>query len=120
MEESIEKANGLLQECYMVFVEPLAHVMTEDLHITIVPYLELFSLPCAAPRKSTGEYLIEKHTVTVLPCLACWSQIKCNEQVCIGQRSTMIMGNPCFPASLQENGRSLPTLPGSVEEVQVV
>lgn len=101
---------GSLKELYSELIEPLAEHLRHE-NLIVVPYGVLHHLPFAALRNpSTGDYLVEKFTLSLAPSASALEQIL-RSDVAPGDGEPLILGDPVT---------ELKALPGAREEAKAV
>lgn len=88
-----------LQELYQLLIEPIADLLPQDpaSRITFIPHESLFLVPFAALQDSSGNYLIEKHTILTAPSIQVLSLTKKQQQLASG-KGALVVGNPTMPS----------------------
>lgn len=114
-----------LQALHELLIQPIAGFLPDDplQQVVIIPQRELFSVPFAALRDATGQYLIEKHTLSFAPAaqmlqLAQEQKSPDFEQQKLAQKA-LIVGNPEMPMvrlAADKEAEPLMALPGAEQE----
>ena len=88
-----------LQELYQLLIEPIADLLPLDptSRIIFIPQESLFLVPFAALQDSSGNYLIEKHTILTAPSIQVLSLTKKQQQLTSG-KGAVVVGNPTMPS----------------------
>ncbi|MEG4814973.1 CHAT domain-containing protein [Microcoleus sp. K5-D4] len=109
-----------LQELYQLLIEPIADLLPQDpaSRITFIPHESLFLVPFAALQDSSGNYLIEKHTILTAPSIQVLSLTKKQQQLASG-KGALVVGNPTMPSvafATNQPPQQLSSLPHSEAE----
>ena len=109
-----------LQELYQLLIEPIADLLPQDpaSRITFIPHESLFLVPFAALQDSSGNYLIEKHTILTAPSIQVLSLTKKQQQLASG-KGALVVGNPTMPSvafTANQPPQQLSSLPDSEAE----
>jgi len=112
--------NPSLQELYQLLIEPIADLLPQDpaSRITFIPHESLFLVPFAALQDSSGNYLIEKHTILTAPSIQVLSLTKKQQQLASG-KGALVVGNPTMPSvafTTNQPPQQLSSLPHSEAE----
>ncbi|MEG4494571.1 CHAT domain-containing protein [Microcoleus sp. D3_18_C4] len=112
--------NPSLQELYQLLIEPIADLLPQDpaSRITFIPHESLFLVPFAALQDSSGNYLIEKHTILTAPSIQVLSLTKKQQQLASG-KGALVVGNPTMPSvafTTNQPPQQLSSLPHSETE----
>jgi filamentous hemagglutinin family protein len=88
-----------LQELYQLLIEPIADLLPQDptSRIIFIPHESLFLVPFAALQDTSGNYLIEKHTILTAPSIQVLSLTKKKQQLTSG-KGAIVVGNPTMPS----------------------
>jgi filamentous hemagglutinin family protein len=88
-----------LQELYQLLIEPIADLLPQDptSRIIFIPHESLFLVPFAALQDTSGNYLIEKHTILTAPSIQVLSLTKKQQQLASG-KGAVVVGNPTMPS----------------------
>jgi len=88
-----------LQELYQLLIEPIADLLPLDptSRIIFIPHESLFLVPFAALQDTSGNYLIEKHTILTAPSIQVLSLTKKQQQLTSG-KGAIVVGNPTMPS----------------------
>jgi CHAT domain-containing protein len=110
---------------YSLLISPIAPDLPTDPNENVVFVLQdwLYLVPFAALRDDTGHYLIERHTLSVIPSLGVFQQIQQQSAKHDAGKGVLIVGNPIMPSvSLQEGqpAQQLSALPGAEQEARLV
>ncbi|MEG4069554.1 CHAT domain-containing protein [Microcoleus sp. Pol11C2] len=109
-----------LQELYQLLIEPIADLLPQDptSRITFIPHESLFLVPFAALQDTSGNYLIEKHTILTAPSIQVLSLTKKQQQLASG-KGALVVGNPTMPSiafATNQPPQQLSSLPHSEAE----
>ena len=109
-----------LQELYQLLIEPIADLLPLDptSRIIFIPQESLFLVPFAALQDTSGNYLIEKHTILTAPSIQVLSLTKKQQQLTSG-KGAVVVGNPTMPSvgfNRNQPPQKLPSLPHSEAE----
>lgn len=109
-----------LQELYQLLLEPIADLLPLDpaSRITFIPHESLFLVPFAALQDTSGNYLIEKHTILTAPSIQVLSLTKKQQQLTSG-KGAVVVGNPTMPSvgfNTNKPPQKLPSLPHAEAE----
>ncbi|MGB7895336.1 MAG: CHAT domain-containing protein, partial [Microcoleus sp.] len=109
-----------LQELYQLLIEPIADLLPQDpaSRITFIPHESLFLVPFAALQDTSGNYLIEKHTILTAPSIQVLSLTKKQQQLASG-KGALVVGNPTMPSvafTTNQPPQQLSSLPHSEAE----
>ncbi|MEG4109133.1 CHAT domain-containing protein [Microcoleus sp. S13_C5] len=112
--------NPSLQELYQLLIEPIADLLPQDpaSRITFIPHESLFLVPFAALQDTSGNYLIEKHTILTAPSIQVLSLTKKQQQLASG-KGALVVGNPTMPSvafTTNQPPQQLSSLPHSEAE----
>ncbi|MEG5063783.1 CHAT domain-containing protein [Microcoleus sp. B3-A4] len=112
--------NPSLQELYQLLIEPIADLLPQDpaSRITFIPHESLFLVPFAALQDTSGNYLIEKHTILTAPSIQVLSLTKKQQQLASG-KGALVVGNPTMPSvafTTNQPPQKLSSLPHSEAE----
>ncbi|MEM9217026.1 MAG: CHAT domain-containing protein [Cyanobacteria bacterium P01_F01_bin.150] len=121
-ETSVAEDLGL-DKLYQVLIEPIAHLLPEDEtdRVIFIPHRELFQVPFASLQNpETGNYLIEKHTISIAPSILSLALTQERQTQLNGSGSgALIIGNPTLSAELAE-AHNLEPLGGAEAEATVI
>jgi len=109
-----------LQELYQLLIEPIADLLPQDptSRIIFIPQESLFLVPFAALQDTSGNYLIEKHTILTAPSIQVLSLTKKKQQLTSG-KGAIVVGNPTMPRigfNTNKPPQKLPSLPHAEAE----
>ncbi|MEG4024864.1 CHAT domain-containing protein [Microcoleus sp. S13C4] len=112
--------NPSLQELYQLLIEPIADLLPQypASRITFIPHESLFLVPFAALQDTSGNYLIEKHTILTAPSIQVLSLTKKQQQLASG-KGALVVGNPTMPSvafTTNQPPQQLSSLPHSEAE----
>ncbi|NJK73811.1 MAG: CHAT domain-containing protein [Richelia sp. CSU_2_1] len=109
---SPRKINYRLRQSYKLLIEPIANLLPKnpDDRVIFVPQGVLFLIPFAALQDAAGNYIIEKHTVSIAPSIQILDLTRQQRQ---RQRSrpksqVLVVGNPTMP-SIRMTPTEMPT-----------
>ena len=113
-----------LQELYQLLIEPIADLLPLDptSRIIFIPQESLFLVPFAALQDSSGNYLIEKHTILTAPSIQVLSLTKKQQQLTSG-KGAVVVGNPTMPSvgfNTNQPPQELAPLPHSETEAVAI
>ncbi len=107
-------ANESLEALFSQLITPVADYLRYD-NLIIVPHGVLHHLPFAALRDpKTGDYLIEKYTLSLAPSATALKQILGSEAAVPAGGEFLVLGDPEVPVT------ELQPLPGAREEAEAV
>lgn len=118
--------NLQLQELYQLLIEPIADILPkeETARVIFIPQDALFLVPFPALQDSSGQYLIDKHTILTAPSIQVLeSTHKLRQKVPGSAKDILIVGNPTMPKVLKkprELPQQLGALPGSEKEALAI
>jgi len=109
-----------LQELYQLLIEPIADLLplNPTARIIFIPQESLFLVPFAALQDTSGNYLIEKHTILTAPSIQVLSLTKKQQQLTSG-KGAVVVGNPTMPSvsfNTNQPPQELASLPYSETE----
>jgi CHAT domain-containing protein len=116
-----------LQQLHQLLIEPIADLLPtkpED-RVIFIPQGGLFLVPFAALQDKNGDYLIEKHTISIAPSIQVLDltrkqqQVRASRQTPVRGNEVLIVGNPTMPQLPQIPGLEpikLSPLPGAEQE----
>jgi CHAT domain-containing protein len=109
--ESEQKQN--LQKLYQLLITPIQELLPTDAesHIVIIPQGSLLLVPFSALQDTSGQYLIEKHTIRIAPNLQSLQKRSSLKNFPKGDEM-LIVGNP--------NNQGTSALPGAEEEAKAI
>ena len=124
---------AVLRALHRVLVDKLEKYLPKDPdeNVVIVPDGSLFLVPFAALLEADGTYLVERHTISVVPSLGIWALLHNAQSGQTGSSwlgSSLVIGNPLMPAfpsgvDLANAGLrdvQIPQLPGAETEATVI
>ena len=85
---------------YNQLIAPIAELLPTDAasQVVFVPHLSLNSVPFAALKSPDGKYLIEKHTIRIVPSIRAMDLLsKVAKSKNSGSGSALVVGNPSMP-----------------------
>ncbi|HEY9607970.1 CHAT domain-containing tetratricopeptide repeat protein [Allocoleopsis sp.] len=107
-----------LQQLHKLLIEPIAELLPKDpsAHVIFVPQGALFLVPFAALQDTSGQYLIEKHTILTSPAIQVLDLTHQQRQRIPGSATQkLVVGNPTMPM-IGTPPQQLPSLPGAEKE----
>jgi CHAT domain-containing protein len=109
--ETEQKQN--LQKLYQLLITPIQELLPTDAenHIVIIPQGSLLLVPFSALQDTSGQYLIEKHTIRIAPNLQSLQKRSSLKKFPRGDEM-LIVGNP--------NNQGTSALPGAEEEAKAI
>ena len=116
------RKNRRLTKTHQLLIEPIADLLPEDPEqtVVIVPQGPLFLIPFAALQDPEGQYLIEKHTISLAPSLSLLELTQALQtQVDDSPADPLIVGNPVMPSIPLAYGaepEQMSPLPGAESE----
>jgi CHAT domain-containing protein/uncharacterized protein HemY len=125
LEYSPSVASDNLRQLHQLLIEPIADLLptNESDRIVFIPQEGLFLVPFAALQDANGDYLIEKHTISIAPSiqvLDITQQQRNNER---SPQNALIVGNPTMPQIWDTQTSTevpLAPLPGAEREAQAI
>ncbi|MFW9259595.1 CHAT domain-containing protein [Nostoc sp. CALU 546] len=118
--------NLQLQELYQLLIQPIADILPkeETARVIFIPQDALFLVPFPALQDSSGQYLIDKHTILTAPSIQVLeSTHKLRQKVPGSAKDILIVGNPTMPKVSKKPGelpQQLGALPGSEKEALAI
>ncbi|ACC85032.1 CHAT domain-containing protein [Nostoc punctiforme] len=118
--------NLQLQELYQLLIQPIADILPkeETARVIFIPQDALFLVPFPALQDSSGQYLIDKHTILTAPSIQILeSTHKLRQKVPGSAKDILIVGNPTMPKvskNPRESPQQLGALPGSEKEALAI
>lgn len=114
-----------LKRFYQLLIEPLHDLLPaqEGARLIIVPERALFLVPFAALENASGEPLIARHAISVVPSLQTLALASLRKQQPADAASSVVVGNPQMPQYAPRPGArtlDMPPLPGAEEEARAV
>jgi len=113
-----------LLQLYQVLIKPIADLLpkkpTES--VIFVPQSSLFLVPFAGLVDVTGQYLIEKYTIQIIPAIQILQLTKFNRSRVLGNK-VLVMGNPTMPTVASVIGKPpqpLPPISGGEQEALAI
>jgi CHAT domain-containing protein len=111
-----------LKELHEILIQPIADLLpkTSQEKIIFIPQGFLFLVPFTALQNSSGQFLIERHTILTAPSIQIL-QLTAQQQkrITTKNKQSLVAGNPTMP-SIEffpgEGVQTLPALPGSERE----
>lgn len=88
-----------LQRLYQILIAPIQNFLPTDpnAHVVFIPQDKLFSVPFAALQDTSGQYLVEQHTVRLAPSLRSLRYTKSLLKKFPRSEDILIVGNPTMP-----------------------
>ena len=119
--------NRQLQGMYQLLIAPIADQLPQKAEdkVIFIPQGALFMVPFAALQDAEGNYLIEKHTIMMIPSLSMLEvtkqQRQSHGQFSLRDPKALVVGNPTMPRlQLNDREEALATLPGAEIEAREV
>ncbi len=114
-----------LKRFYQLLIEPIHDLLPtqEGARLIIVPERALFMVPYAALENASGEPLIARHALSVVPSLQTLALAAMRKQPAGDAASSVVVGNPLMPAYTPRPGgrpMDIPPLPGAEEEAKAI
>jgi len=119
-------SNKSLQQLYQLLIEPIAELLptNPNNHVIFIPQGELFLVPFPALQDSSGQYLIEKHTILTAPSIQVLDLTRQQRnKIKDGLRHPLVVGNPTMPSVSLSPGKKpqkLSSLPGAEREANAI
>lgn len=119
------------QQLYKFLIEPIAEFLPKDPNerVIFIPQNELFLVPFPALQDTSGQYLIEKHTILTAPSIQVLQLTQEKRESLgtrewgVGNKEFLIVGNPTMPSNITTPlGESiqLSPLPGAEKEALAI
>ncbi|WP_346289530.1 CHAT domain-containing tetratricopeptide repeat protein [Sphaerothrix gracilis] len=121
--QPVSQATTPLRELHQRLIAPIADLLPGDASapVVFIPQETLFLVPFAALQDSTGEYLVQRHTLLTAPSIQTLSLTQqLNQQQFSPTMSALIVGNPAMPALPNATRSPLAALPGAATEAQAI
>jgi tetratricopeptide (TPR) repeat protein len=122
-DESKPTVTSDLKQLYQLLIAPIAQDLPKDPNalVTILPQDQLLLIPFAALQEANGQYLIDRHTISIAPSI----QVLGLTQTANNSRlnsSPLVIGDPKYPPMPKDyhNQALLEQLGGAVIEAQSV
>ncbi|MEG4589469.1 CHAT domain-containing tetratricopeptide repeat protein [Microcoleus sp. MOSTC5] len=120
---SARRINRHLHETYKLLIEPIANILpkNEGERVIFIPQGVLFLIPFAALQDAAGNYIIEKHTISIAPSIQVLDLTRQHRQRLRSHPNSqvLVVGNPTMP-SIRSIPDEAPTplspLPGAEKE----
>ena len=119
-----------LKQLHQWLIEPIADLLPTEPNapIIFIPQDFLFSVSFAALQDTSGQYLIEKHTILTAPAIQILDLTHQQQQRLTAQqrkplqgKDVLVVGNPTMPTlQLGDTVQQLPPLPGSQQEAEAI
>lgn len=114
-----ETKHNRLNELHQVLIDPIKELLPEDPEdrVIFVPQEQLFSVPFPALLDSSGDYLIESHTISTIPSIQVLETTR-QRRLEIGDREgeALIVGNPSPMPTLPDDSEPLAALTNAETE----
>ncbi|NET49815.1 MAG: CHAT domain-containing protein, partial [Merismopedia sp. SIO2A8] len=123
--EQLEQSEQL-QQLHQLLIQPIADLLPSDpnAHVIFIPPEPLLLVPFPALQDTSGQYLIEKHTLRIAPSIQLLDLTRQQRQHISGlNEEALIVGNPTMPIFTSEIGQPpepLPSLPGTQQEAKAI
>jgi CHAT domain-containing protein len=114
-----------LQTLHKLLIEPVADSLPKNKSdkVIFIPQGALFLLPFAALQDTKGQYLIEKHAISISPSIQLLNLLHSQRQKQVKTQDILIVGNP-ETASISikpgEPPQKLSPLPGAEQEAKAI
>jgi CHAT domain-containing protein/uncharacterized protein HemY len=120
---STRKINRRLHQTYKLLIEPIADILPKNPgdRVIFIPQGVLFLIPFVALQDAGGNYIIEKHTVSIAPSIQVLDLTRQHRQRLRShpKSQVLVVGNPTMP-SIRSIADEAPTplspLPGAEKE----
>ena len=117
-----ELENGL-RTLYRALIRPIEISLPQEIgsQIVLIPQGALFSVPFAALKKTSNEYLVDRYAVRLAPDLRSLQNSRSSLKKIPKKGRILLVGNPTMPCvQLSEDAevQQLPSLPGADDEVR--
>ncbi|MBE9148014.1 CHAT domain-containing tetratricopeptide repeat protein [Coleofasciculus sp. LEGE 07092] len=118
-----------LQQLHQLLIQPIADLLptNPEERVIFMPQSSLFLVPFPALQDEEGNYLIEKHTILTAPAIQVLQltreQRKKNQEQEIGNRESLVVGNPKMPSvrpDFDKPPEPLTPLPGAEQEAKAI
>jgi CHAT domain-containing protein len=138
-ERQTQQQTKRLQQLYQLLIQPIADLLPKDpnAHVIFIPQGELFLVPFPALQDTSGQYLIEQHTILTAPSIQVLDFTRQQRQrlgsgecavgavpPCPPQSGEfLVVGNPTMPSIAARAGeppQQLPSLPGAEQEAKAI
>jgi len=126
----LRKGEAARKQLHQLLIEPIAEFLptNPEARIIFIPQESLFLLPFGALQDASGQYLIEKHTISTAPAIQVLDLTHQQRQRLEAQyreplqgNDVLVVGNPTMPTlKLGETAEPLEPLPGSEEEANAI
>lgn len=120
--KQITEQNKQLNQLYQLLIAPIQDLLpaVPEERVIFIPQGSLYFIPFAILKDSSGQYLIEKHTILTSPNLrALLLSSRNRERSSSRSKNALIVGNPTMPTIQVDNANStqkLEPLPGAANE----
>ncbi len=127
------RGNNCLQQMYQLLIQPIEKQLptNPDSSVIFIPHESLFLVPFAALQDQKGNFLIEKHTISIAPSIQVLELIHQQKLKLQPPSSTvekslgdaLIVGNPTMPKvppRIGEPPQPLEALPGAQKEANTI
>lgn len=118
--------NNALKKLHQLLIQPIAEVLPKDpnAHVIFIPEESLFSVPFAALTDSSGQFLVEQHTISTAPSIHSLRLLRQRHKQIKTQKNkqVLVVGNPTMPqyAPPGQPKQTLPPLPGAETEARQI
>jgi CHAT domain-containing protein/tetratricopeptide (TPR) repeat protein len=118
-------ATDSLRQLHQLLIEPIADLLptNESDRIVFIPQGGLFLVPFAALQDTNGDYLIEKHTISIAPSIQVLDITRQQQNDERSPQNALIVGNPVMPQVWDTQTSTevpLAPLPGAEREAQAI
>ncbi|MBD2092545.1 CHAT domain-containing protein [Microcoleus sp. FACHB-1515] len=115
-----------LRQLHQLLIEPIQDLLPTEPNdrLILIPQGSLFLVPFPALQTASGEYLIERHTLSIAPSIQVLdlAEQRRASQSSLGDRA-LIVGNPTMPTLPTLSGepaQALAALPGAEQEAKAI
>jgi CHAT domain-containing protein len=126
----LRKGEAARKQLHQLLIEPISEFLptNPEARVIFIPQESLFLLPFAALQDASGQYLIEKHTISTAPAIQVLDLTHQQRQHLEEQypqplqgKDVLVVGNPTMPTlKLGDTVEQLTPLPGSEEEAYAI
>ena len=116
------RSQQVRKQLHQLLIEPIADLLPKDANerVIFIPQESLFLLPFPALEDSSGQYLIQKHTLLTVPAIQVLDLTRQQQQRLatkysgvVQGKDALVVGNPKMPADLEP-------LPSAEEEARAI
>jgi CHAT domain-containing protein/Flp pilus assembly protein TadD len=126
----LRKGEVARKQLHQLLIEPISEFLptNPEARIIFIPQESLFLLPFGALQDASGQYLIEKHTISTAPAIQVLDlthqqrqRLEAHYREPLQGNDVLVVGNPTMPTlKLGETAEPLEPLPGSEEEANAI